>query len=422
MADNSDRVLVLDANGQAGLSIVRSLGRQGLSVTAGSSHRLSLGRLSRYSDSAYVYPEPVESADRFVDHLTDYLASGDHSLVIPVRDHTSTILSAYKDDIEANGATVAIEDWETYGRVYDKGQLFDLVDSLSLPAPETYQPTSLAEVEAIATETSYPAVVKPRSKTVLDASGQCHYTRVDDSHYVSSPDELIATYRDMLGQNPVLEAQKHYPLVQEYIPGTTTTTVVLADQGNVLADFQEERVRTYPSSGGNSTVLRGLSEPQMREYASRVIEALEWTGPAMVEFMRTPEDEYYLIEVNGRYWGSVPFAIESGIDFPWLHYRQIRGETINRSHSYRTNFRQQRLLNEDLKWLLEQLHEGNPLALLSFLWTCLTAKQTFISASDPMPTVWAPSQTAGLGVRDVARKITDVKPRFEPLVRDYERS
>ena len=349
MQDTSGRALVLDANGQAGLSIVRSLGRQGVSVTAGSSHRLSLGRLSRYSETAYVYPEPVESADRFVIHLTDYLASRDHSVVIPVRDHTSTILSAHKAEIEATGATVAIEDWETYDQVYDKGQLFDIVDVLSIPSPETYNPTSLADVEAIASKTSYPAVVKPRSKTVWDASGQCHYTRIDDSHYVDSPDELIASYHDLVGQNPVLEAQNHYPLIQEYVPRATTTTVVLADEGSIFVDFQEERVRTHPSSGGNSTLLRGLSNPQMRGYASSIIEALEWTGPAMVEFMRTPEDEYYLIEVNGRYWGSVPFAIESGVDFPWLHYRQLRGETVNRPHSYRTDIRQQRLLNEDLK-------------------------------------------------------------------------
>lgn len=422
MTDSSDRLLVLDAGGQAGLSLVRSLGRQGVSVTAGSSRRLSLGRLSRFSDTAYVYPEPAESADRFVDHLFDYLQSTDHSAVIPVRDKTSTLLSAHKERLEGTGTTVATEDWETYQRVYDKGQLFELASDLPVPTPETYHPESLAHVEELASVVSYPAVVKPRSKTVWDGSGQCHYTRIDETHYATSPDELVSAYQALLERNPFLVAESHYPLVQEYVPGTTTTTVVLADDGTVRADFQEERVRTYPSSGGNSTLLRGLSDPQMRTYAESVIEALEWTGPAMVEFMRTPDGEYYLIEVNGRYWGSVPFAIESGVDFPWLHYRQLRGETIEWSRSYRSDFRQQRLLNEDLKWLLEQLRSGNPTALLTFLWTCLTADQMFVSASDPLPTIWAPLLTASLGVRSVRGKVTDIKPRFDVFVRDYERT
>lgn len=422
MTDISDRVLILDADGQAGLSIVRSLGRRGVSVTAGSSRRLSLGRLSRYSDSAYVYPEPTESAERFVNHLVDYLESVDHSIVVPVRDKTSTLLSAHKAEIERTGTTVAAEDWDTYVRAYDKGRLFDVAGSLPVPTPETYEPTSLAEVEDVATEISYPALVKPRSKTVWDASGQCHYTRVDDSLYADSSEELFAAYREVLERNPFLEEQIHYPLVQEYVPGTTTTTVVLADEGAIRADFQEERVRTYPSSGGNSTLLRGLCDLKMRHYATSVIEALEWTGPAMVEFMRTPDDEYYLIEVNGRYWGSVPFAIESGFDIPWLHYRQLRGETIDQSRSYRTDFLQQRLINEDLKWLLEQLHRGNATAILEFLWTCLHAKQTFVDLSDPVPSIWAPCQTAGLGVRAVARRIAEVEPRFETYLGDTERS
>lgn len=422
MTDNSDRVLILDSDGQAGLSLVRSLGRRGVSVTAGSSRRLSLGRLSRYSDSAYVYPEPTDSADRFVDHLVDYLETVDHSIVFPVRDKTSTLLSAHKAEIERTGTTVAAEDWDTYVRAYDKGRLFALADSLPVPTPETYEPASLAEVEEVATEISHPALVKPRSKTVWDGSGTCHYTRVDDSMYADSPEELFAAYREVLERNPFLEEQTHYPLVQEYVPGETTTTVVLAEDGAIRADFQEERVRTYPSSGGNSTLLRGLCDPRMRDYASSVIDALEWTGPAMVEFMRTPDDEYYLIEVNGRYWGSVPFAIESDVDIPWLHYRQLQGETIEQSGDYRTDFHQQRLINEDLKWLIEQLKRGNATALLRCLWTCATAKQTFVSSSDPAPTIWAPVQTAGLGAREVVRRIVDVEPRLEVLFGDAERS
>ena len=420
--DVSGEVLVLDADGQAGLSVVRSLGRQGVSVTAGSARRLSLGRLSRYSDSTYMYPEPEESADRFINHLVEYLQSTNPSVVIPVRDKTSTVLSAHKSEIEKTGTTVAIEDWETYERVYDKGRFFELADSLSVPSPETHHPSSMADVEEIATEASYPVVVKPRSKTVWDGAGNCHYTRVGDSSYAGSADELVDAYYEMLDRNPFLEAKDHYPLIQEYIPGRTTTTVVLADDGDVAADFQEERVRTHPSSGGNSTLLRGLGDAQMRTYAERVIEALEWTGPAMVEFMRTPDDEYYLIEVNGRYWGSVPFAIESGVDIPWLHYRQLQGEVIEPNRSYRTDFLQQRLLNQDLKWLIEQLRGGNAMALPQFLWTCLTAKQMFVSRADPLPTIGAVCQTIGLGMRTAVNRITDTEPRIDPLVRDYDHS
>jgi hypothetical protein len=47
----------------------------------------------------------------------------------------------------------------------------------------------------------------------------------------------------------------------------------------------------------------------------RLLEALSWTGLAMVEF-RVGEDGPSLMEVNGRIWGSLPLAVRAGMDFP----------------------------------------------------------------------------------------------------------
>jgi len=403
----SKSVLVLDAAGQAGLSIVRSLGRQGIAVTAGSSRQFSLGRVSKYSSQSFQYPDPNKSAPRFVTRLVEYLTRVEHSVVIPVRDSTSTICSKHKPAIEETGTTVAVEGWEQFEQAYDKGRLFSLAESLSVPTPSTHDPGSLAAVEEIAPDVPYPALVKPRSKTVWDDSGECHYTRVDDAHYVETPGDLIETYRRVLSEHPVLEAQNHYPLVQEYIEGTTTTTVVIANEGDILAHFQEERVRTFPSSGGNSTLLRDISCPRMLESAREVIGALNWTGPAMVEFMRTPEGVPYLIEVNGRYWGSVPFAIESGLDVPWLHYRLLQGLDVESPQSVRADRLHHRLLYLDLKWLHEQVRLGNAAAVPQFLWACLVARQTFVSTDDPRPTVWALCEGIGLAARAALRSLSD---------------
>jgi hypothetical protein len=46
----------------------------------------------------------------------------------------------------------------------------------------------------------------------------------------------------------------------------------------------------------------------------RLLRALEWTGPARVEFKVGP-DGPKLMEINGRIWGSLPLAGRSGMDF-----------------------------------------------------------------------------------------------------------
>lgn len=117
--DDSDGVLVLDTSGQAGLSIVRSLGRRGVPVTAGSPYRWSLCRVARSGEGAYPYPDPDQSADRFIVALLEHLREVDYDAVVPVRDNTSALLARHKPEMEETGTTVAIEGGETFERTYD---------------------------------------------------------------------------------------------------------------------------------------------------------------------------------------------------------------------------------------------------------------------------------------------------------------
>lgn len=406
--DGRDGVLVLDSDGQAGTSVVRSLGRRNVPVTAGGPSRWSRGMLSRYSDDRYVLPVLDEDCSAFTRDLVRHLEASDYLAVFATTDRTSLHLARHKERLERTGTVVATEDWGTFVRAYDKADLFRLFDTLDVPSPETYAPDSLAGVSEIAEDVPYPAVVKPRSKSHR-IDGAYETTLVSDEHYVDSPAELRQTYRELLWKYDRFDRQ--YPLVQEYVPGTTTTTVALADEGDVQAYFQEKRLRTYPSSGGNSALLTSVREPEMLKYVELVLDALDWTGPAMVEFMETPDGEFYVIEVNGRYWGSLPFAIESGVDFPWLHYRQLRGDDPSKYVTYgeyREDIVQRRLLYEDLKWFAENVADGDVTALWPFLRAFYRANHTFVSPEDPVPTVATLAKAisdvcaaAGAGVKEL---------------------
>jgi predicted ATP-grasp superfamily ATP-dependent carboligase len=406
--DRPDGVLVLDTGGQCGLSVVRSLGKLPVSVTAAERTPRSLGMLSRYSDASYVYPDPAEDAGAFIDHLVDHLERSAYDVVIPADDHTSLLLARHKQELEATGPTVGVEDWPTFERAYDKAKLFEVIETLDVPAPATYAPTSMTAVTDIAETIDYPAVVKPRSKSHF-RDGECVTTLVTADNYVESATALRRTYRQIVDEHDGFERQ--YPLVQEFVPGTTTTTVALSDRGVVGAYFQEERLRTYPSSGGNSALLGAVREPEMLEHAERILGGLEWSGPAMVEFKRKPDGTFSIIEVNGRYWGSLPFAIACGVDFPKLHYRQLVGidpSPCAGRGQYRTDIQQRRLLYEDIKWICENVADGNLRALGPFFGAFARTRHTFVSYDDPIPTLGAVAQAARLGGREVAKVVSSV--------------
>jgi len=48
-----------------------------------------------------------------------------------------------------------------------------------------------------------------------------------------------------------------------------------------------------------------------------LLHSVGWEGVAMVEFKRSAASgESYLMEVNGRFWGSLQLAVDAGVDFP----------------------------------------------------------------------------------------------------------
>lgn len=388
-------VLVLDSDGQSALSIVRSLGRHGVRVTAGADRRFALGPHSKYAADTYIHPNPDDDCYAFLDHLQAHIADNNYFAVIPVTDKMTALLSRHKSELERTGTVVAAEDWETFSLVYDKANTFDLATTLDIPVPETFTPESPADLDRIQTELAYPAVVKSRNKSVWTANGTHKLSRVDDTHYVRSPDELLSTYETIRVSSDAFE--EYPPLVQEYVPGETQTTVILADEGEIIAHFQERRLRTNPPSGGNSTLLDGVRNRCMFEYAQTLIEQLEWTGPAQVEFMKRPDGAFRLIEINGRYWGSLPLAINSGVDFPWFHYQLLHGERPKYIGNYRTDVVQRRLLYGDLNWLRYNLAEGDLRALGLFCRAFVGPKHTFISGDDPQPTAVALAQAIKLG-------------------------
>jgi predicted ATP-grasp superfamily ATP-dependent carboligase len=65
----------------------------------------------------------------------------------------------------------------------------------------------------------------------------------------------------------------------------------------------------------------------MTEYALRLLQHVGWHGVAMVEFkVDRQSGTPLLMEVNGRYWGTVGLPVAAGTDFPLYQWQILHGE------------------------------------------------------------------------------------------------
>jgi predicted ATP-grasp superfamily ATP-dependent carboligase len=388
-------VLVLDSQAQNALGLIRTLSANGLSVTAGGYTRYLPGMLSRHSTDSYVYPDPLTETTAFVDHLSDHLSEHEYDAVFAVTDLTTLLLSKHRERLEASGTAVGAESWDRHLAANDKRRLFEAMEDVDVPTPRTDAPESLEDVRELDERIDYPVVVKPRRTTYVDDDGQCYTRRLSGDNYVTPDENLTERYASLVDGDAAFDADP--PLVQEYIDGVETMcTVGLADEGELLTWFQHQKFRVYPPSGGVGAVRQGVREPKMREYAERVVEELEWTGPLHVEFMKTADGEFYLLEVNGRYWGSLALTINSGVDIPWYHYQQLTGTTpnVDPNLGYRTDVKQRKLFYQDILWLKENLSRGNVSALVPFLTSFFTTREEFLDLFDPLPLLGVLPRTA----------------------------
>jgi len=195
--------------------------------------------------------------------------------------------------------------------VTPKDRLAALAARRRIAAPKTFQPASLDALRKQAPQLEYPLIVKP-----VDGAGgrgvSCAHT----------PTALLEQAM-ALGFDPP-------PLVQDCVEGEDYCVPLLARAGKVKAIMAYRNVTTFPREAGAGAVRETVDAEPFRHTAEKLVAATEWDGIAQLDFRWSggPQDAPQLIEVNARFWAGIFHSIESGVDFPWLLYRQTVGEDV----------------------------------------------------------------------------------------------
>jgi hypothetical protein len=125
--------------------------------------------------------------------------------------------------------------------------------------------------------------------------------------------------------------------MQERIPGSGIGVFACYQNGKMVSLFGHRRIREKPPSGGVSVLRESVPvSPQARASTAKLLDHLKWHGVAMVEFKMDDRDGLpKLMEINGRFWGSLQLAIDAGVDFPGILLRIAQGETVEPVFSYK---------------------------------------------------------------------------------------
>src|SRR5207253_7321949 len=114
----------------------------------------------------------------------------------------------------------------------------------------------------------------------------------------------------------------------------------LLHHGEPRAEFAHRRIRdVYPTGSGSAVRISIEPDPEIRRSSLAILAALRWHGVAMVEYRKPAGLPAVFMEVNGRFWHSLPLACYAGVDFPELLVRMAADGDVEPSLAYRGGVR-----------------------------------------------------------------------------------
>ena len=334
--DRKPAVLITDGQSRQALAAVRSLGRSGFTVICGESTRFATSFASKHVDERIVYPSADYEPKAFVSFMEKYIIDHNIDILLPAGNRSTQEVLKHRDIFEPY-VTVPFGAREQFDNLDRKDELAELAETIGVAHPKTVIPEGVEDAVQKARSLSFPIVIKP-----VDNSGSLGIRFLDD------PAEFKSAYREIHRVYPC-------PIIQEQIPqeGQAVAGAFLRWDSERKAGFAYRRLREYPLDGGPSTLRESIRDESILEAGWQLLEAVDWSGVAMVEFKIDPRTETpMLIEVNPRLWGSLHLPVHADVDFPTMLVRCALGETVSPQSDYQTNVLCRHLLPADILHLL----------------------------------------------------------------------
>lgn len=300
-------VLVLGEDTRSFLSVIRSLGKSGYRVHVVCYDQASPALKSKYIHTVQYYNYQAYSQEEWLENVIALIERYKFDLVVPCDERAIYPLWSSKHKIPLN-TRLAIANQEALDVLFDKWKTKKVAIECGVPVANgkviSISETSYSELQQFFGDTF---VIKP-----LQSFEQSKLSERQKVAIVSSEVEF-ATYIKHTKEGKLF-------LIEEFFSGKGEGLSVLSIEGEVYAAYAHGRV-AEPKSGGGSSYRKSIPIDAELLVATRALCArTKLTGVAMFEFRRNLNtNRWILVEVNARFWGSLPLAVYAGVDFPSIY-------------------------------------------------------------------------------------------------------
>ncbi len=332
--------IVTDVQVRGSLAGLRGLGRAGVRTLAVAPGPTAAGLWSRYASERALAPSPDLDPAAFALRIAELARRSPRIVVYPGGE---SAIDALLDPAVTlpESALIPYPGSAPLQLLRDKALLSELARAAGLRTPATLVETTGAELAR--SPVGPPYLLKPAKP------GRALLSSV----LVQKPADLDA----LLARLPPAEKL----LLQERIGGRLIgLALVISREASVVARFQQVAHRTWPLGAGVSSFASSVApDEQLTAAAARMLIEAGFWGLAHLQFIDS-DGARWLIDVNPRFYGSLPLASGAGVNLPAAWHAVALGRRLPTPGPYQVGLRYRWLEGE----VLVALRGRQPVALL----------------------------------------------------------
>lgn len=307
------RLLIVNNIYKNVLASIRSIGKSSydINIDVASFNQVRIHRIfkSKYISRIFSVTNPVINFDKFESEISSLVISNKYDMIIPFGFISTVALSKLKQQLTKRGVILPTGDFETIIKAHDKEICLQAAENIGLSIPKTYKYDNLEELEKVIDR--YPLIIKAR-----------RFSGIKKGFAVAENfDQLRKEYNrisNQSGDGEIVDFTK--PIIQEFIDGNLYDSCFVISKGDVKSYVFQQRVMSTAGKIGpgiiNETLNNDLKEEAFK-YGEKLLREIGWEGASQVELIYdNKQNQFKLIEVNPKLWGTLELSIKAGVDFP----------------------------------------------------------------------------------------------------------
>lgn len=300
------KILILDGDNFQALRLVRDIRKNHTIFIGGKSKRTTLAYYSKYCDGF------IEYDDITINHFRNVLSvieAKGIELIIPTTERSCIILAHFRKKIEAlNNCVIAMDKFEKLQIAFDKSKTHEFCKKYNIPTPkiEFFDSSKLDSKIVVLKDINSNQILEDGT---IKKTNSPRYLNNDISHLNNDSSKFF----------------------QEFIRGKSIGYFAICKNGKIIDSYSHIRILDTNPSGSGSCVRKSITNPpeDLNLLSENIISKLSWNGPIMLEFLLDESNKYYLLEINGRLWGSYCLSSFSGIHFTYKLLSIFKNQTLS---------------------------------------------------------------------------------------------